>query len=109
MIQICMMNLSTDRDNIIPRAVCHDGQVWWIMNVANVLIGDWLGVQAPATESEILRIVEERLSPMVIKRLCAPELEREEIYDTVISSRTLQHRRTRREKLTVEESGRALR
>lgn len=37
MIQICMMNLSTDRDNIIPRAVCHDGQVWWIMNAANVL------------------------------------------------------------------------
>jgi putative toxin-antitoxin system antitoxin component (TIGR02293 family) len=79
------------------------------MNAANVLIGDWLGVQSPATESEILRIVEERLSPTVIKRLCALGLEREEIDDVVISSRTLQHRRTRHEKLTLEESDRVLR
>lgn len=79
------------------------------MNAANVQIGDWLGLQPPATESEILRIVEGRLAPSVIKRLTALGLERSEIDETVIPSRTLQHRRTRREKLTMEESDRVLR
>lgn len=32
------------------------------MNTANVQIGDWLGVKSPATETEILRIVEGRLA-----------------------------------------------
>jgi putative toxin-antitoxin system antitoxin component (TIGR02293 family) len=83
--------------------------VWWIMNVSNVLIGDWLGVRSPPTKSEILRLVEERLSPTVIKRLCTLGVERKEIDDVVISSRTLQYRRTRHQKLTVEESDRVLR
>jgi putative toxin-antitoxin system antitoxin component (TIGR02293 family) len=79
------------------------------MNSANAQIGDWLGLQPPATESEILRIVEERLAPSVIKRLAALGLDRGEIDAVVIPARTLQHRRSRREKLTVEESDRVLR
>jgi putative toxin-antitoxin system antitoxin component (TIGR02293 family) len=79
------------------------------MNTANAQIGDWLGLQSPATEGEILRIVEGRLAPSVIKRLNALGLERSEIDTIVIASRTLQHRRSRREKLTVEESDRVLR
>ena len=79
------------------------------MNAANIQIGDWLGVQSPTSESEILRIVEGRLAPSVIKRLTALGLERSEIDEAVIPSRTLQHRRTRREKLTIEESDRVLR
>jgi putative toxin-antitoxin system antitoxin component (TIGR02293 family) len=79
------------------------------MNAANLQIGDWLGLQPPATETEILRIVEGRLSPSVIKRLTSLGLERAEIDETVIASRTLQHRRSRREKLTMEESDRVLR
>jgi putative toxin-antitoxin system antitoxin component (TIGR02293 family) len=79
------------------------------MNAISVQIGDWLGLRAPATESEILRIVEGRLAPSVIKRLTALGLERAEIDETVIPSRTLQHRRSRREKLTMEESDRVLR
>jgi putative toxin-antitoxin system antitoxin component (TIGR02293 family) len=79
------------------------------MNAANVQIGDWLGVQAPATETDILRIVEGRLAPSIIKRLAALGLERSEIDEVVIPTRTLQHRRTRREKLTMEESDRVLR
>ena len=43
----------------------------------------------------------------MIRRLAALGLERSEI-DVVIPSRTLQHRRSRREKLTVEESDRVL-
>jgi putative toxin-antitoxin system antitoxin component (TIGR02293 family) len=75
----------------------------------HVQIGNWLGVQAPASETEILRIVEGRLAPSIIKRLVALGLERPEIDAVIIPSRTLQHRRSRREKLTVEESDRVLR
>lgn len=79
------------------------------MNAANVQIGDWLGVQPPATEAELLRIVEGQLAPAVIRRLIALGLERSEIDAAIIPQRTLQHRRSRREKLTVEESDRVLR
>jgi putative toxin-antitoxin system antitoxin component (TIGR02293 family) len=79
------------------------------MNAANAQIGDWLGLESPATEGDILRIVEGRLAPSVIKRLSTLGLERSEIDAVVIPSRTLQHRRSRREKLTVEESDRVLR
>lgn len=68
------------------------------MNAANLQIGDWLGLRAPATESDILRLVEGRLASSVIARLSALGLECSEIDETVIPSRTLQHRRSRREK-----------
>lgn len=79
------------------------------MTPAHVQIGEWLGVQAPASETEILRIVEGQLAPSVIKRLISLGLERGEIDIIIIPQRTLQHRRSRREKLTVEESDRVLR
>jgi putative toxin-antitoxin system antitoxin component (TIGR02293 family) len=79
------------------------------MNTANVQIGDWLGVQPPATETEILQIVEGRLAPGIINRLVELGLERPEIDAIIIPLRTLQHRRSRREKLTIEESDRVLR
>jgi putative toxin-antitoxin system antitoxin component (TIGR02293 family) len=70
---------------------------------------EWLGVKSAASEQEILRIVEERLAASVIKRLLGLGLDRAEIDATVIPSRTLQHRRSRRERLTLEESDRVLR
>lgn len=79
------------------------------MNAANAQIGEWLGVRTPATETEILRIVEGKLAPAVIKRLISLGLERSEVDAIIIPLRTLQHRRSRREKLTVEESDRVLR
>jgi len=79
------------------------------MNTANVQIGDWLGLKPPATETEILRIVEGRLAPSIINRLLDLGLERTEIGAIIIPLRTLQHRRSRREKLTIEESDRVLR
>lgn len=80
-----------------------------VVNAANVQIGNWLGLDPPASEEEILRLIEERLAPSVIKRLITLGLSRSEINDVVIPLRTLQHRRSRREKLTVEESDRVLR
>ena len=79
------------------------------MSAANVQIGDWLGVKPPATDSDVLRLVEGRLATSVIKRLMSLGLERSEIDEAIIPARTLQHRRSRREKLTMEESDRVLR
>lgn len=79
------------------------------MNAAHAQIGDWLGLPPPTTEAEILHIVEGQLAPTVIKRLIALGLQQAEIDAVIIPRRTLQHRRSRREKLTVEESDRVLR
>jgi putative toxin-antitoxin system antitoxin component (TIGR02293 family) len=79
------------------------------MVAANVQIGEWLGVKAPGTDAELLGMVEERLAPAVINRVIALGLERSEVDAIIIPQRTLQHRRSRREKLTVEESDRVLR
>ena len=79
------------------------------MNALNLQIANWLGRKPPTTEADLLRIVEERLAPAVISRLIKLGLERPEINAMVIPLRTLQHRRSRREKLTVKESDRVLR
>ena len=79
------------------------------MGTVNIRIGEWLGIQPPASGSDVLRLVEGRLPPSVIARLDPLGLERSEINAAVIPSRTLQHRRLRHENLTVEESDRVLR
>ncbi|MBZ5570449.1 MAG: DUF2384 domain-containing protein [Acidobacteriia bacterium] len=72
-------------------------------------IGLWLGVRPPQTEQELLDLIERQLSASSIKRLLALGITRQEVDALVIPLRTLQHRRSRREKLTVEESDRVLR
>lgn len=79
------------------------------MNAAHIQIGEWLGLRSPRTETEILDIVEKQLATTVIQRLIGLGLERAEIDAIIIPQRTLQHRRSRREKLTVEESDRVIR
>jgi putative toxin-antitoxin system antitoxin component (TIGR02293 family) len=79
------------------------------MHADNMHMGNWLGLQAPISETEILRIVEGKLAPSVIKRLISLGLQRAEIDSAIIPLRTLQHRRSRREKLTLDESDRVLR
>jgi putative toxin-antitoxin system antitoxin component (TIGR02293 family) len=79
------------------------------MSASTAQMGDWLGLQAPGTETEVLRIVEGKLAPTVIERLISLGLQRAEIDAAIIPLRTLQHRRARRERLTVDESDRVLR
>lgn len=79
------------------------------MSAAHAQIGVWLGVHPAATETDLLSIVENRFAPGVINRLLALGFDRSEIDEVVIPSRTLQHRRSRREKLSVDESDRVLR
>ncbi len=62
-----------------------------------------------AAKGHVLQIVEEQLPTSAIKRLLALGLTRQELDALVIPLRTLQHRRSKREKLTIEESDRVLR
>ena len=79
------------------------------MSAAHAQIGQWLGFQIPAGDTDLVSVVENRFSPDVINRLLKLGLVRGEVDKVVIASRTLQHRRSRREKLSVEESDRVLR
>jgi putative toxin-antitoxin system antitoxin component (TIGR02293 family) len=72
-------------------------------------IGYWLGIEPPLTEAAVLGIVERQLDPPVIQRLLDKGLSRDEVHSVIIPARTLQHRRSRRERLTVEESDRVIR
>lgn len=72
-------------------------------------IGEWLGIPPPQTEQQLLEIVERRLPTSSIHRLLALGITRAEVDASVIPLRTLQHRRSRREKLTINESDRVLR
>ena len=72
-------------------------------------IGQWLGIRPPQTEQQLLDLIEHQLPASSIKRLLALGVTRQEVDALVIPLRTLQHRRSRREKLTVEESDRVLR
>lgn len=72
-------------------------------------IGQWLGLRPPKSERELLDIVEHQLPASSIKRLLALGITRAEVDTLVIPLRTLQHRRSRHQKLTVDESDRVLR
>ena len=79
------------------------------MYSASAQIGNWLGVEPPMTEAAVLGIIERQLEPPVIQRLLDMGLSRDEVHSVIIPARTLQHRRSRRERLTVEESDRVIR
>ena len=72
-------------------------------------ISAWLGLEPAQTEQDLLDIIEHRLPASSISRLLALGITRGDVDQLVIPLRTLQHRRSRREKLTVEESDRVLR
>jgi putative toxin-antitoxin system antitoxin component (TIGR02293 family) len=62
-----------------------------------------------ARGSEILPLLEQGFDTSMIDSLLALGFERPEVYSTVIPGRTLQHRRSRKERLSVEESDRIVR
>jgi len=78
------------------------------MGAAGAQIGEWLGVPPPTTDEEVFELVQGRLDPSLVPLLLKLGFERKEIDALIIPMRTLQHRRSRGEKLTVEESDRVL-
>src|SRR3954470_8041741 len=79
------------------------------MSTLHVHIGQWLGVPLPHSERDVLEIVERRLPTSAVDRLIALGFTKAEVDDLVIPLRTLQHRKAKRDALTVEESDRLLR
>lgn len=65
--------------------------------------------KALMTDTDLVVAVEEGLSLRAISSLVAHGIHDKEIYSLVMPRRTLQHRRARKEKLSVEESDRAAR
>ena len=70
---------------------------------------DWLGLDVATNNAEVLAMVERRFPPSIIDSLLGLGLERTEVHSVVLPARTLQHRRSRKELLTVEESDRVIR
>lgn len=70
--------------------------------------GQWLGSQT-GTEFDLADLAEGRLSTDVVRVMTRHGLTAKEVYSLVIPQRTLKHRRSRRERLSREESDRAIR
>ncbi len=69
-----------------------------------------LGVRATLkSDADLVTLVEERIPVAAISSLMENGILEKEIYSVVIPRRTLQHRRARKEKLSCEESDRAVR
>ena len=70
---------------------------------------DWLSLENVGNQAEVLAMVERRFEPSIIDRLLGLGFERAEVHSVVLPARTLQHRRSRKELLTLEESDRVIR
>ncbi len=92
----------------MPTILWHNVAWGVAMSSADVQIGEWLGVPAPVSDAEVFGLVQGGLDTSVVQLLLQLGFERKEIDAVIIHTRTLQHRRSRGEKLTVEESDRVL-
>ncbi len=68
-----------------------------------------LGVRRLRSDKDLVQLVEQQLSTRVLRSLHKHGLEDSEVYELVIPRRTLSHRRARRQRLSRDESDRAVR
>ena len=68
-----------------------------------------LGTGTLTSDSDLARLVEDRLPLLSIESLTSHGLSDEEIYTYIVPRRTLVHRKSKREPLTHDESDRAVR
>lgn len=89
-----------------------DGKQTPVSTESDVLQGieEKLGLNSMLkTETDLVIAVEKGLSVRAISSLVAHGLYDKEVYSLIVPRRTLQHRRARKEKLSIEESDRAAR
>jgi putative toxin-antitoxin system antitoxin component (TIGR02293 family) len=79
-----------------------------IMELVADHVGDWLGAQ-PSSELDLVKLAEEGVSTKVVGVMTSHGLTSTEVYSIVIPQRTLKHRQSRKERLSREESDRAIR
>ncbi len=77
--------------------------VTWLSNV-----GQWLGTQ-PNSEFDLARLAEDGLPTDIVRVMTDHGLTTKEVHSLVIPERTLKHRRSRKERLSCEESDKAIR
>jgi len=70
---------------------------------------NWEILQKNPNSPEVLALIEQRLPTSTIDFLLSLGFERAEVHSIVLPARTLQHRRSRKEPLTIDESDRVLR
>jgi putative toxin-antitoxin system antitoxin component (TIGR02293 family) len=70
--------------------------------------GQWLGTHT-GTEFDLANLAESRLPTDVVRVMTKHGLTTREVHALVIPQRTLKHRKSRRERLSREESDRAIR
>jgi putative toxin-antitoxin system antitoxin component (TIGR02293 family) len=75
----------------------------WVENM-----GQWLGTQ-PGSEFDLARLAEDGLPVAVVRVMTENGLTSKEVYSLVIPERTLKHRKSRKERLSREESDKAIR
>lgn len=74
------------------------------------LIGRHLGLsQSLKSDHDLVTVIEAQLPVKAISALIKNGLQEKEVYSQIIPRRTLQHRRTKKERLSIEESDRAVR
>ena len=77
--------------------------ITWIDNVAQ-----WLTLK-PGSEFDLARLAEDRLPTDVVRSMTNQGLTTKEIHALIIPERTLKHRRSRQERLSRDESDKAIR
>ena len=72
-------------------------------------VGNKLGVDPLHSDSDLAKLVEQRLPLTSVESLASNGMTDEEIYSLILPRRTLAHRKSRLEPLTHDESDRAVR
>jgi putative toxin-antitoxin system antitoxin component (TIGR02293 family) len=72
------------------------------------VFADLLGI-AILSEQQMVRLIESQLPLETLTRLEQHGLSRDEVFSLIINPRTLKHRRSKRQALSLEESERAVR
>lgn len=76
---------------------------------AAALQPNWEILEKNPNSPEVLALIEQRLPTAIIDFLLELGFERAEVFSVVLPARTLQHRRSRKEPLTLDESDKAIR
>jgi putative toxin-antitoxin system antitoxin component (TIGR02293 family) len=92
----------------VPKTIFGDCEMATSLSHQTDLLEQVLGITAQS-DDEILRLIENQLPLETLNLMMRNGIAREEVYSLIINPRTLKHRRSRRQPLSVEESERAVR
>jgi putative toxin-antitoxin system antitoxin component (TIGR02293 family) len=92
----------------VPKTIFGDCEMATSLSHQTDLLEQVLGITA-RSDDEILQLIEKQLPLETLNLMMRNGIAREEVYSLIVNPRTLKHRRSRRQPLSVEESERAVR